>query len=93
MIDVVLKGSEEDCKEFRVEASILDAASEPMFKAIFQPRYGFLVIIFNDCVGLPTQESGAQSQGGLGLGLQGDQQRGWLWWGDLWCVFHVPQLL
>ena len=30
---------------------------------------------------------------GAGLRVSGKEQRGWLWWGDLWCVFHVPQLL
>ena len=44
-IDVVMKGRKEDCREFMVEASILDTVSGPMFKATFQPRYGFLVII------------------------------------------------
>jgi len=39
LIDVVMKGTKEDCKELMVEASILDAASrKSMFKAIFQPR-------------------------------------------------------
>ena len=38
-IDVVMKGSKEDCKEFMVKASILDAVSgKSMFKATFQPR-------------------------------------------------------
>jgi len=37
-IDVVMKGRKEDCREFMVEASILDAVSGPMFKATFQPR-------------------------------------------------------
>ena len=38
-IDVVMKGSKEDCKEFKVKASILDAVSgKSMFKATFQPR-------------------------------------------------------
>ena len=39
MIDVVMKGSKEDCKEVEVEASILDSVSgKSMFKATFQPR-------------------------------------------------------
>ena len=41
MFDVVMKGTKEDCKEFVVEASILDAVSgKSMFKASFQPRWG-----------------------------------------------------
>jgi len=39
MIDVVMKGSKEECEEFRVKASIVDAVSrKSMFKATFQPR-------------------------------------------------------
>ena len=39
MIDVAMKGSKEDCKEFMVEAAILDAVlGKSMFKATFQPR-------------------------------------------------------
>jgi len=39
VLDVVMKGSKEDCKEFMVEASILDSVSgKSMFKSIFQPR-------------------------------------------------------
>ena len=39
VIDVVMMGSKEDCKEFMVEASILDSVSgKSMFKSIFQPR-------------------------------------------------------
>jgi len=39
MMDVVMKGSMEDCKEFMVEAAILDCVSgKSMFKATFQPR-------------------------------------------------------
>jgi len=39
MIDVVMKGTKEDCKELMVEVSILDTVSrKSMFKAIFQPR-------------------------------------------------------
>ena len=45
MIDVVMKGSKEDRDEFMVEASILDPVSGPIFKATFQPRYGFLIIL------------------------------------------------
>ena len=46
-IDVVMKGSKGKCEEFRVKASILDAVSgKSMFKATFQPRYSFLLIIF-----------------------------------------------
>ena len=46
-IDVVMKGSKEECEEFRVKASIVDAVSrKSMFKATFQPRYSFLLIIF-----------------------------------------------
>jgi len=38
-VDVVMKGSEEECKDFMVEASILNVESrESVFKAIFQPR-------------------------------------------------------
>ena len=38
-VDVVMKGSEQECKDFMVEASILNVESgESMFKAIFQPR-------------------------------------------------------
>ena len=46
-IDVVMKGSKEECEEFRVKASIVDAVSrKSMFKATFQPRYSFLHLIF-----------------------------------------------
>ena len=39
VIDVVMMGSKEDCKEFMVEASILNSGSgKSMFKATFQPR-------------------------------------------------------
>ena len=39
IFDVVMNGSKEDCKEFMVEASILDAVSgKSMFKAAFQSR-------------------------------------------------------
>ena len=49
-IDVVMKGSKEDCKKFTVEVAILDSVSgKSMFKAIFQPRLGgmfsFLIIV------------------------------------------------
>jgi len=38
-IDVVMKGSKEECEEFRVKASIHDAVSrKSKFKATFQPR-------------------------------------------------------
>ena len=38
-VDVVMKGSEEECKDFMVEASILNVESrESVFKATFQPR-------------------------------------------------------
>jgi len=39
MIEVVMMGSKEGCKEFMVEASILDTVSgKSMFKSTFQPR-------------------------------------------------------
>ena len=39
MLDVVMKGSKEDCKDVEVEASILDSTTrKSMFKATFQPR-------------------------------------------------------
>ena len=48
-IDVVMNGSKEDCKEFTVEASILDAAAwKSTFKATFQPRLGEIVSFFNN---------------------------------------------
>ena len=38
-VDVVMKGSEEECKDFMVEASILNVESgKSMFKATFEPR-------------------------------------------------------
>ena len=38
-VDVVMKGSKEECKDFMVEASILNVESrESVFKATFQPR-------------------------------------------------------
>ena len=50
-IDVVMKGSKEECEEFRVTASIYDAVSrKSKFKATFQPRYGFPYIIFKDAM-------------------------------------------
>ena len=38
-VDVAMKGSEEECKDFEVEASFLNVESrKSMFKATFQPR-------------------------------------------------------
>ena len=38
-VDVVMKGSEEECQDFMVEAEILNVESrESVFKATFQPR-------------------------------------------------------
>ena len=47
----MMKGSKEECEEFRVKASIHDAVSrKSKFKATFQPRYDFLLIIFKDAM-------------------------------------------
>jgi len=39
IVDVLMKGSQEDCENFMVEASILNAETrKPVFKSSFQPR-------------------------------------------------------
>jgi len=39
IVDVVMKGSQEDCENFMVEASLMNAESElSVFKSLFQPR-------------------------------------------------------
>lgn len=39
IVDVVMKGSQEDCENFMVEASLMNAESEKsVFKSLFQPR-------------------------------------------------------